>query len=124
MKQLTLTQKLVFGGIAIVLISVLSMGIVSTIDTAAQIEATSKELVQKTAQDIAELVQVSLKQEMNMVKEIAVGNNAVDTATKVTREGIESSAAQIESLNRRLSNTESRIGENYEAIIVMDLNGV
>ena len=124
MKQLTLTRKLVFGGIAIVLISVLSMGIVSTIDTAAEIEAGSKNQVQKTAQDIAELVQIALKQEINMVKEIAVGNNAVDTATKVTREGIESAAAQIESLNRKLSNTESVIGENYEAIIVMDLNGV
>ena len=115
MKQLTLTQKLVFGGIAIVLISVLSMGIVSTIDTAAEIEASSKSQVQKTAQDIAELVQIALKQEMNMVKEIAVGNNAVDAATKVTKEGIESAAAQIESLQRKLANTQAHIGENYEA---------
>ena len=124
MKQLTLTQKLVFGGIAIVLISVLSMGIVSTIDTSTEIEASSKDLVQKTAQDIAELVQITLKQEMNMVKEIAVGNNSVDTATKVAKEGIESASAQIESLNRKLSNTQSHIGENYEALVVMDLNGV
>ena len=58
MKQLTLTRKLVFGGITIVLISVLSMGVVSTIDTSAEIEASSKTQVQKTAQDIAELVQV------------------------------------------------------------------
>jgi len=124
MKQLTLTQKLVFGGIAIVLISVLSMGIVSTIDTAAEIEASSKELVQKTAQDIAELVQGSLKQEMNMVKEIAVGNNAVDTATKVAREGQESAAAQIESLQRKLASTQTHIGENYETIVAFDLQGV
>ncbi len=124
MKQLTLTQKLVFGGIAIVLISVLSMGIVSTIDTSAEIEAGSKSQVQKTAQDIAELVQIALKQEMNMVKEIAVGNSTVDMATKVAKEGIESAAAHIESLNRKLSNTQSHIGENYEAIIVLDLNGV
>jgi hypothetical protein len=31
-----------------------------------------------------------------MVKEIAVGNNAVDTGTKVAKEGIESASAQIE----------------------------
>ncbi len=124
MKQLTLTQKLVFGGISIVLISVLSMGVVSTIDTTAEIETSSKNQVQKTAQDIAEMVQIALKQEMNMVKEIAVGNNAVDAATKVTKEGIESAAAQIESLNRKLANTQSHVGENYEAIVVMDLNGV
>ena len=124
MKQLTLTQKLVFGGIAIVLISVLSMGIVSTIDTAAEIEAGSKNQVQKTAQDIAELVQIALKQEMNMVKEIAVGNNAVDAATKVAKEGIENAAAQIESLQRKLASTQSHIGENYEAIVAFDLQGV
>ncbi len=124
MKQLTLTQKLVFGGIAIVLISVLSMGIVSTIDTAAEIEASSKSQVQKTAQDIAELVQIALKQEMNMVKEIAVGNNAVDAATKVTKDGKESAAAQIESLQRKLANTQAHIGENYETIVAFDLQGV
>jgi methyl-accepting chemotaxis protein len=124
MKQLTLTRKLVFGGIAIVLISVLSMGIVSTIDTSAEIEAGSKTQVQKTAQDIAELVQVSLKEEMNMVKEIAVGNNAVDAATKVAREGKESAVAQIESLQRKLASTQSHIGENYEAIVAFDLQGV
>jgi methyl-accepting chemotaxis protein len=124
MKQLTLTQKLVFGGIAIVLISVLSMGIVSTIDTAAEIEAGSKSQVQKTAQDIAELVQIALKQEMNMVKEIAFGNNAVDAATKVTKDGKESAAAQIESLQRKLANTQAHIGENYETIVAFDLQGV
>ena len=106
------------------LISVLSMGIVSTIDTTAEIETSSKNQVQKTAQDIAEMVQIALKQEMNMVKEIAVGNNAVDAATKVAKEGIESASAQIESLNRKLANTQSHVGENYEAIVVMDLNGV
>ncbi|MGA2225914.1 MAG: cache domain-containing protein, partial [Syntrophobacteraceae bacterium] len=124
MKQLTLTRKLVFGGIAIVLISVLSMGIVSTIDTAAEIEASSKDQMQKTAQDIAELVQIALKLEMNMVKEIAVASNAVDTATKVAREGQESAAAQIESLQRKLATTQAHVGENYEAIVVMDQNGV
>ena len=124
MKQLTLTRKLVFGGIAIVLISVLSMGIVSTIDTSADLEASSKNLVQKTAQDIAELVQIALKQEMNMVKEIAVGNNAIDTATKVAREGKESAAAQIESLQRKLASAQTHIGENYEAIVALDLKGV
>jgi methyl-accepting chemotaxis protein len=124
MKRLTLTQKLVFGGIAIVLISVLSMGIVSTIDTAAEIEAGSKSQVQKTAQDIAELVQIALKQEMNMVKEIAVGNNAVDAAAKVAREGTDGAAAQIESLQRKLASTQSHIGENYETIVAFDLQGV
>ena len=124
MKQLTLTRKLVFGGIAIVLISVLSMGIVSTIDTAADLEASSKNLVHKTSQNIAEPVQVALKQEMNMVKEIAVGNNAIDTATKVAREGKEKAGAQIESLQRKLASAQTHIGESYEAIVVFDLQGV
>ena len=124
MKQLTLTRKLVFGGIAIVLVSVLSMGIVSTIDSGAEIEASSKNQVQKTAQDIAELVQIALTHEMNMVKEIAVGNNAVDAATKIAREGKDSAGAQIESLQRKLASTQTHIGENYEAIVVLDMNGI
>ena len=77
----------------------------------------------KLLQDIAELVQIALKQEMNMVKEIAVGNNAVDAAAKVAKEGIENAAAQIASLQRKLAGARSQIGENYEAIVAFDLQG-
>lgn len=124
MKKLTLTGKLMFGGMAIVLISVISMGIVSTITSSDELEASSKNLVLKTAKDIAELVQVVLKQEMNMVKEIAVGNNAIDTAAKVAKEGKEGAATQIESLQRKLASAQTHVGENYEAIVAIDPNGI
>jgi hypothetical protein len=61
---------------------------------------------------------------MNLAKEIAVGNNAVDTTTKVARDGKESATAQILSLQRKLVSAQTHIGENYECIVVMDLNGV
>ncbi|MGA2229206.1 MAG: methyl-accepting chemotaxis protein, partial [Syntrophobacteraceae bacterium] len=124
MKKLTLTGKLVFGGVAAVLISIFSMGIVSTIKHTDDLEAGAKDQMHRTAQDIAELIQLTLSQEMNMAKEIAVGNTSVDVATKIAREGNESAAAQIVSLQRKLASAQKYIGENYEAIVVMDLNGV
>ena len=124
MKQLSLTWKLVLGGIAAVLIALGSMGTIQTIQQKTELENAVKELTQKTAQDIAEMVQITFLQEMNMAKEIAVGPNAVDTATKVAREGIESAAAQLAGLQRKLESAQKTVGENYEAIVVLGLDGI
>ena len=124
MKKLTLTSKLVFGGVAAVLISISSMGIFSTMKHTTDLEAMAIDRMHGTAEDIVELIQLALTQEMNLAKEIAVGNNAVDTATKVARDGKESAAAPIMSLQRKLVSAQTHIGENYECIVAMDMNGV
>ena len=124
MKRLTLTRQLVVGGVAAVLISISSMGIFSTIRNASDLEAGARDRLHGTAQNLVELVQLALVQEMNLAKEIAVGNTTIDVATKVTREGSESAAAQIAGLKRKLMSAQTNVGENYEAIVVTDLNGV
>lgn len=99
MKKISLTAKLVLGGAAIALMSVLSISIVATHTTSNDIEAMSRQEVHRTAQDISELVQMALSQEMNMAKEIAVGNNAVDTAVKVEKEGKRMQPHRLRALN-------------------------
>ena len=122
--KLSLTGKFVLGGITIVIFSVLAMGVISTLRVSDSLEAGSRNVVLNSARDIAELVQVALKQEMNMVKEIAVGNNAVDAAAKVAKDGIANAGAQVESLQRKLASAQTHIGENYEVIVAFDLKGV
>lgn len=124
MKKLTLTSRLVFGGVIAVLISIASMGIFSTIRHTSDLETGAKEQLQRTAQNLVELIQLALVQEMNLTKEISVGNSVVDAATKVAKEGEESSAALVAGLKRKLMNAQTHVGENYEAIVVADLNGV
>jgi methyl-accepting chemotaxis protein len=124
MKKLNLTWMLILGGMMIVIVSILSIGIVVNLETSASLEEYSKNLVQKTSQDIAELVQQTLKQESRMAVEIASGNTAVDTATMVAKEGKEKAADQIENLQRKLITVQKHVGENYETVVAMDLNGV
>jgi methyl-accepting chemotaxis protein len=124
MKKLTLTGKLMFGGMAIVSIALLSVGIASTIETSEHLKSISEDFVQRTAQDIAKLVELALKLEMNMAVEIAAGNSSVDAAARVAKEGKENSAAQIQSLHRKLGSVQAHFGENYETIVAMDMEGV
>ncbi len=124
MKELTLTRKLMFGGMAAALISIFSMGVVSTSKHMADLQAGAKDQMHRSAQDIAELIQLMFTQEMNMAKEISVGNTTIDVAARVARKGSENAAEQIVSLQRKLANAQKHIGENYEAIVVIDLNGV
>jgi methyl-accepting chemotaxis protein len=124
MKELTLTRKLVLGGMAAVLVSIFSMGVVSTSKHMADLQAGAKDQMHRSAQDIAELIQLMFTQEMNMAKEISVGNTTIDVAARVARKGSENAAEQIVSLQRKLANAQKQIGENYEAIVVIDTNGI
>jgi methyl-accepting chemotaxis protein len=124
MKRLTLTGKLMLGGMAIVLAAILCVGVASTIETSSHLETVSKYQVQRTAQDIAELIQLALQMETKMAVEIAAGNSAVDAGAMVTKEGKEKAASLIENLQRKLASAHTKLGDHYEAIVAMDLQGI
>jgi methyl-accepting chemotaxis protein len=122
--RLSLSRKLVFGGTAIVIISVLAVGIISTLRTSAYIEAGARNLVFTSARDLAALVQLALKQEMNMVKAVAADHDTIDMAAKVAAEGAGSATVQIERFQRKVLDLQTHAGENYQGIMAMDLNGL
>jgi methyl-accepting chemotaxis protein len=124
MKKLTLTAKLVLGGVATVLVSVTCIGVVAMMKISTDLESLSSNEVTRTAQNIADMVQLALTHEVNMAKEIAAGNTSIDTAAKVAKEGTEKAILQIESLERKLASAQNEIGQNYEVIVAIDLNGV
>lgn len=123
MRKMTLTSKLVLGGILIMLIPALSIGLLSIVKASGAMESLFERQSVATANSLAEMVELTLTQEMNMAKEIAAGNSTIDTATKVAAEGVENSNAQIESLSRKLANAHAQIGQNYEVISVIGLDG-
>lgn len=123
MRKLTLTGKLMLGGIGIVFLSVVSMGIVSTMKTSSSFEANSKEEVRKTAQFITELVQVSLQQEMKMVQALAGERIAIEAALKLSKEGKENASEQIGNLQRKLTDLQAQVGGNYEAVVAISHDG-
>jgi methyl-accepting chemotaxis protein len=122
-KTLTLTGKLTLGGMLAVLLPVICIGILSAIKSGTELETVSRAQMQTTAKALSDMIQLSLTQELNMVKEIAVAGDTIDLAVRVSRDGIESSAAQIESFQRRLTSTHALVGQNYEAIVLIDREG-
>lgn len=123
MRKLTLTGKLALGGAAIAIVSILCTGVISVLESSGSLQEMSGNDAARTAENLATLVDLSLAQEMDMVKEIAVGNNAVDTAVKVAKEGAENAGPQIESLERKLASAYKHIGQNFETIVAVGLDG-
>ncbi|MCE5334430.1 MAG: methyl-accepting chemotaxis protein [Desulfobacteraceae bacterium] len=122
-KNMTLTGKLILGGILAVAVSVASIGFLSATQSSKTIVQLSLADMETTATTLADMVQMLLTAELNMVKEIAVGNNAVDTTAKVAKDGEAQSTTQIESLTRKLKSAMDAVGANYESIAVIGKDG-
>ncbi len=120
---MTLTGKLTVGGIIAVLLPVVCVGIFSAMKSGAELEAVSRAQVQTTALALADMIQLSLTQEMNVAKGISIGSDAVELATRVAKEGMESSARQIENFQHKLANMRAHIGRNYEAMVLINQEG-
>lgn len=123
MRKFTLTGKLTLGGILAVLIPVACVGVLSIVRASSELERISRSGLVASARDHSEAIQLVLDQELNMVKAIALSDNAVDAATQVVGEGIEKSAQQIDSLQHGLAGLQADVGRNYEFIVVADPAG-
>lgn len=120
---MSLTGKLTIGGIVAVLLPVLCVGIFSALKAGHELDGAARTRMQTTAGTLADMIQLALTQEMNVVRGIAVGPDAVELATRVAKEGVESSAAQIENFQRRLASMQAHIGHNYETIVLINREG-
>lgn len=124
MKRMTLTRKLVFAGVTIGLISVLSIGLAAVIKTSGEFGSLANQRVNQVARNTADLVELSIVQEVKLLKAIALDRDIVEVASKVAKEGVDNAGPQIELLQRKLSDIQSNVGENYDSIALIDQNGI
>lgn len=124
MRSMSLSTKLVFVGILIVLVPALAIGSFCVVKSGSTLESTLERQLSGTAKNLADMVELSLLQEMDMVKELSIGLTTRDVASKVARDGLDASAADVKRLEGKLASALNDVGKNYENIAVTDRSGV
>lgn len=124
MKKLTLGLRLTLGGIIIVVVPMMIIGLFSVMKASDAVTDLSREQATNVAIKLADTVQVALAEELKLTKELSTEKITTETAAEVAIGKPENSAADIEKLDRHLSEVIKKIGSEYEAIIVVSPEGV
>jgi methyl-accepting chemotaxis protein len=114
MKKKTLGFKLIAGGIIAVLIPLLVVGIFAAVKASNALDAAARDRATKGSINLADLVQEVLAVELKVVTEIAVSGDAINAASKVN----------VDVMNKRLVDAMTKIGKDYEAMLVTDASGI
>ena len=123
MKKRTLGFKLIAGGILAVVIPLLVVGLFSVNKASDALTTLSKEQVTNIAKDLAGMTQLVLLEEIKLAKEISTGNASIRAAEKVAAGNAENAAAETKILEHELSRTMETLGNDYESIVVTDVDG-
>jgi methyl-accepting chemotaxis protein len=123
MKKKSLSFKLVAGGVLAVLVPVVIIGLFSVSKASKSLRALSEEQVVNLATDLADLTNMVLLEELDMVNQMAASELVRVTVNQVDQFGISDAAAGIGTLSRMLARTMESSGENYESILITDERG-
>ncbi len=114
MKKMALDLKLTTGGIIIVLTTVLVIGIFSVLQSITTLEQAAKEKSSQIAQGLAGMMQTMLLDEIKITSLYSIDPDIIAAA----------STGQGETASAKLAEVMKKIGGGYEAIILMDANGI
>jgi len=124
MRKLTLGSRLTLGGIIIVVVPLVIIGLFSVMKASEALTELSGEQAAHIAEKLAEMTQVALSEELKLAKELSMEKTTTEAAANVANGKPEDSAADIEKLDRHLSDVMKQIGGQYEAIVVVNPEGV
>jgi methyl-accepting chemotaxis protein len=116
-------MKIVFGGIALALIPLAGVSFFAVMKASDTLQSISVANSVQQAKTFAVSISSFLSEEVKLAVELSAGNTPIDVGTKVARDGTQSSASEIEKLDRKLSHAMKLIGADYEAIFVTDSLG-
>lgn len=122
-KKSSLAVKLVVGGVFAVTIPLVVVGLFSFNKASNALTDLSTRQVTKFAAGLADTVNIALTEELKLASDLSVGNATIRALTKISREGIQASQKEIQSLDRKFLNAMKRIGKDYESIFATDVNG-
>ena len=104
MRKLTLGARLILGGIIVVLVPLVIIGLFANLKASSALTEVSEEQAANVAAKLADMAQVALSRDLKLAKELSLEKTTIETAVKVAKNKTEESAAEIERLNRHLSN--------------------
>jgi len=121
MKKMTLSMKLVVGGVLVVLIPLLVVGAFSAFKSSQALERNAKEQAVQIAGSLANMVQLVLLEELKIVKELSANSTVVEAARKASNGG--EAANEIEAINAELAAIMKKIGNDYDQLYLADATG-
>ena len=124
MKNRSLNFKLLTGGSLCVLLPLMAFAIFSDMQLSKELKSANEQSALYIARSLSVLTQTVLQEEIKLAKDLAVGNTTTEVAGKVAEAGIAGASTDIQRLEQKLVSTMKQVGENYESIIVCDVEGI
>lgn len=122
-KKRSLAFKLITGGILIALIPVTAIGAYALWKATGSLTELSRERAVVTAQSLAGTVDLVLAEEVKLLSEQAARPGLRQAVTRVREAGAEAASDEIALLNRELSGSQTALGQDYELLILVGLEG-
>lgn len=120
MKRKSLSAKLVFGGVIIVLVPVLAIGLISALKSSGALEEVARHQSVELAKGLANMAQLAIQEEMKVAAQVAARDVVVEAATRKAS----GEDPNIEKLNSELKAIVKGSGNEYETIFVAGPDGV
>lgn len=120
MKRKSLSAKLVFGGVIIVLVPVLAIGLISALKSSGALENVARHQSVELAKGLANMAQLAIQEEMKVAAQVAARDLVIEAATR--KAGGED--PNVEKLNAELKAILKGSGNEYETIFLAGQDGV
>lgn len=120
---MSLRFKLIVGGIASVLIPLILVSVISVTEAIKALDKAGREQALHIARNVSEMVEVLLEEQLTFVTALSSEDTLVSVATKVAKDGASQSGEEIRKMDGNLTRTMKQLGDDHEAVVVMDPQG-
>jgi len=123
MKKMTLKTKLIVGGVVAAILPLVVVGVFSITKSSTALVSIAEGQATLTAQNIATMVDRSMKQEVEKAEAMASESFIREIAQKSGNEVPQGAASTLAAADTYLAAVYKKIGENYEFFFVTDSSG-
>jgi methyl-accepting chemotaxis protein len=120
MKNSKLGTRLLIGGLLCVAIPIIIIGIVSVYETNVSISALTGSEIKNVSTSLAGALDMSLSNELRMIKNMSYSNSVIAAAYRVARDGDGKSKNEIALAQRELSKFHEAAGDRYSTVTVIN----
>jgi methyl-accepting chemotaxis protein len=124
MKNLKLGTKLLLGGLLVIAIPIIIIGIVSVYQSSRSISVMGKGDMVSIAESLAGALEISMNEQISIVRNISYSNSVITAAEKVAREGEKNSQNEIISAQREITKIKEAEGDELSSILLVGKNGI
>jgi len=121
--NISLQGKLISGGVVLLLVPLFVSSIFSMLQTSSSVKELSWQQMDNLAADLSGMVNIIIKENVNIANALASGNTIVKAAQSVHENGLSGSEEKLQKLVAKLDEKYERIGQNFWAFVVTDGNG-